>query len=101
MIEKDSYASNTQFELQQSSRGMEEIQGWLVNKLASLLQMDPSLIDVREHLAGYGMGSLQMVQLASDLEEWIGYELPATLAWDYPTIEELTVFLSSASAAVN
>ncbi len=43
-------------------------------------------------LAGFGIGSLQAVRLAAELEEWLGRKLAPTLVYDYPTIDALARF---------
>src|SRR5205807_2381692 len=44
------------------------------------------------------MDSVQAVSMAADLEDWLGRELPATLVYDYPTIEGLARHLSEETA---
>ena len=48
----------------------------------------------RRPLAGFGIGSLQAVRLAAELEEWLGRKLAPTLVYDYPTIDALAGFLA-------
>jgi acyl transferase domain-containing protein/thioesterase domain-containing protein/acyl carrier protein len=73
----------------------QEIQDWLVNQLAGELGIDPEEIDVREPFESYGLSSREAVTMAGDLEDWLDRRLPATLAWQYPTIETLASFLAS------
>lgn len=67
---------------------------WLVDYLARLADVHPADIEMREPLASYGLDSMAAARLVSDLEAWLERDLPATLAWDYPTIEELARFLA-------
>jgi acyl carrier protein len=71
-----------------------EIRAWLVVQLAELLGVSADEIDVRQPFRDYGLDSAEGVILAGDLEDWLGRELPATLAWDYPTIEALASHLA-------
>ena len=48
-------------------------------------------------LAAFGIGSLQAVRLAAELEEWLGRKLAPTLVYDYPTIDALAGFLAGES----
>src|SRR5439155_6815310 len=48
-------------------------------------------------IANYGLHSADMVGLVGDLERWLGRTLPATLAWEYPTVEALAEYLSRTS----
>lgn len=84
------------------------IQEWLIEKIGELLGVTRSEIDVAEPFSSYGMSSMAAVSMAGDLEDWLGFALPPTLAWDYPTVEALARHLageararaSSGSAAV-
>src|SRR5207249_2733002 len=42
----------------------------------------------------FGLGSLQAVGLAGDLQEWLGRPLSPTLVYEYPTIEALAQHLA-------
>ncbi|HKA55446.1 MAG TPA: acyl carrier protein [Candidatus Binatia bacterium] len=75
------------------------IETWLVGQIAELLAVDPQEIDVRQPFASYGLGSAEGVILAGDLEVWLGCSLPATIAWDYPTIESLAHYLAGEPGA--
>ena len=70
-------------------RSAREIQSWLIVRLAAMVKVSPDEIDPREPFVGYGLGSAQGLELAAELEDWIGFRLPSTLVWDYPTIETL------------
>lgn len=74
-----------------------EIQDWAALKLSEALGVTPAEIDVHESLDNYGMGSIQAVSFAGDLEEWLGRDLPATLLWDYPTLAALAAHLAEDS----
>ncbi len=71
----------------------EKIQEWLIAKIAQELNFDADEIDIQEPFARYGLNSMTAVSLSADLEDWLRIKLPATLAWDYPTIETLSQFL--------
>ena len=70
------------------------IQDWLIDRIAESLEIDPTEIDIREPLASYGLSSVASLSLTGDLEEWLELRLDPTLAWDYPTIEELAKHLA-------
>ncbi len=70
------------------------IAAWLAAKVAAPLGMRPAEVDLRRPLASFGIGSLQAVRLAADLEEWLGRKLTPTLAYDHPTIDALARFLA-------
>lgn len=75
----------------------EEIQAWLIQKIAGILEVDPVSIDPRQPFTSYGLGSVQAVSLTGDLETFVGRRLSPTLAWDYPTVELLAKFLADGS----
>lgn len=70
-----------------------EIQTWIVNYVAELLEVKPNKIDVTIPFDRYGLDSSAAVGLAGDLETWLEQELDPTLLYDYPTIESLTQYL--------
>lgn len=70
-----------------------EIQTWIVNYIAELLEVKPKKIDVTIPFDRYGLDSSAAVGLAGDLETWLERELDPTLLYDYPTIESLTQHL--------
>ncbi|HEX4603017.1 MAG TPA: acyl carrier protein [Candidatus Angelobacter sp.] len=73
----------------------EAIRTWLITNIASVVNMDPSTIDVRQTFDNYGLDSLQAVSLSGDLETWLNREISPTVVWDYPTVEQLAQHLSA------
>ncbi len=82
---------------EKKARTASEIQDWAAVKLSEALGVTPAEVDVHESLDNYGMGSIQAVSFAGDLEEWLGRDLPATLLWDYPTLAALAAHLAEDS----
>ncbi len=79
------------------SQSHSAITAWLAAKVAQPLGIRPDDVDIRTPLAGFGIGSLQAVRLAAELEEWLGRKLTPTLVYDYPTINALAGFLAGES----
>jgi acyl carrier protein len=73
------------------------IQAWLVAKLSEELEIDAGEIDVREPFTSYGMSSVLAVSLSGDLEDWLDRPLAPTLAFDFPSIETLSLYLAGLS----
>lgn len=71
-----------------------EVERWLVERIAEMVELEPSEIDVRIPFEHYGLDSRSVTSMAGELEESLGFELPATLLWDYPTIAEVAEFLA-------
>ncbi|HKM48551.1 MAG TPA: beta-ketoacyl synthase N-terminal-like domain-containing protein [Terriglobales bacterium] len=78
--------------------GAATIQAWLVSKLSALLEIEANEIDVAEPFASYGLGSTELVSLSGELSEWLGRDLPAELAYEFPTIEALARGLADSSS---
>lgn len=73
----------------------EAIQGWLIDKLAEVLEIEPSQIDISQDFEEYGLESAEAINLSGDLEEYLGSRLPPTLLWDYQNIEALAQYLAN------
>ncbi len=78
--------------------GAASIQAWLVSKLSELLEIGANEIDVGEPFASYGLGSTELVSLSGELAQWLGRDLPAELAYEFPTIEALARGLADSSS---
>ena len=74
-------------------RGREEIQRWLSDYLAALLDEPTEAVDIRLSFESHGLDSAAAVSLVADLEDWTGLELEPTIVYDYRTVPELTEFL--------
>lgn len=75
------------------------IERWLVARLAALQGRPVDEIDVAAPFSHYSLDSVDAIGLSGDLEDWLGVELPATLIWDYPSIELLSRHLAGRSRA--
>ncbi|MBE9065655.1 alpha/beta fold hydrolase [Leptolyngbya cf. ectocarpi LEGE 11479] len=73
------------------------IQAWLEAKLSTLLRMPPQAINPQMSLVQYGLDSLTLVTLASELEEWLGFQLPSQVVYEHPTMAALAHALAHAS----
>jgi len=66
----------------------------LITHVAELLNIAPRAIDIHDPFANYGLSSLDAVTLSGDLEELLGRRLSPTLAYDYPSILTLSLYLA-------
>lgn len=72
----------------------EEIEEWLVNYIAQLLEIEPDEIDITVPYERYGLDSAEGITLTGDLDEWLEESLDPSLLYDYPTIEALVKYLT-------
>ncbi|WP_051023289.1 type I polyketide synthase [Nocardia pneumoniae] len=78
------------------SRSMEEVRDWLIARTAALSGLEPAAIDGREPFTRYGLDSLTLTTLASELSELGGQPVSPTLLWAYPTPVALAAWLTGA-----
>lgn len=69
------------------------VQTWLKTHLAEQLSLEVDSIEITEQLTRYGLDSIDAVTLVGDLEDSLDLELPSTLFWDHPTIEQASKYL--------
>lgn len=75
-------------------RSADDIQAWLIDKLAELLDLAPQDIDPQDTFDLLGLASRDVVSLSGDLEDWLGQRISPTVAYEYPTIAALARFLA-------
>lgn len=80
-----------------SKRSEKEVQEWMVAKLSNLLNMKPSEISVTAAITRYGVDSVRLVEVAADLEKWLGRKIDDEVLQDHPDIQSLAKHLAAAS----
>ena len=73
-----------------------EVEAWLVQRIASRMRLPREQIDVNSPFLEFGMGSLDAVEIAADLEHWLSRPLSPTAIYNYPTISALACWLAGA-----
>ena len=71
------------------------VQEWLVTHIAAVAQINSEDVDIDRPFAEFGMDSMQLFQLSGDLQKFLGREVSEIVAWDYPTIAQLSKHLTS------
>ena len=70
------------------------IERWLIDRIAALTAQPHDDIDVSLPFSYHALDSVATVTLTAELEDWLEMKLPATLIWDYPSIEALSEHLT-------
>lgn len=79
---------------------LSEIQQWIQNYIADVLDIDSKDIDLEKDLADYGMPSIKTVRMAGDLEELLsGVEIDSSLMFEYDSLNALSKQLQTMAMA--
>lgn len=70
---------------------------WMTDRLAAELGVRSDEVDVTVPFAALGVDSILGVSLAGELADELSIEVPATMFWDYPTIDQLAEYLAELS----
>lgn len=75
------------------------IQTYLVNKIveyhkANSMFIDTEKIDIQKPFSNYGLDSVALIELSSQLETWLGCEFSPTMLHEYPNIHSLAEHLN-------
>ncbi|MFI1186283.1 acyl carrier protein [Streptomyces californicus] len=76
----------------------DEVQKWLVQKIADRLGADPSGIEPGQYFDELDLDSTEALVIAGEMESWLGFELGTTALWYHPTIEALSAHIAEESA---
>jgi acyl carrier protein len=72
--------------VQVEKRSAGDIVNWLVAEIAKVSNLPTEQVQVDQPIASYLFDSRDALNLAADLETWLGVEMSASLLWDHPTI---------------
>src|SRR5438132_11720481 len=75
-------------------RSADDIERWLVDRLQARLGEGGEEVDSHMPFSYYGLDSIDAVELAAELEEWLGRPVSATLTFDYPTARAIAAYLA-------
>lgn len=79
-------------------KSADEIEGWLLRRLQARLGERTEEVDSHMPFSYYGLDSIDAVELAAELEEWLGAPVSATLTFDYPTVSAVAQYLAATPA---
>src|SRR5438045_1673971 len=73
----------------------ESVRRHLIEQIAQRARITPEEVDVDRPLEEFGLASRDAVAIAGELEEMVGRSLPATLVWEFPTINRISVAIAT------
>ncbi len=73
--------------------GAAEIKKWMVDVIASRLDIPAGDIPTDQPLTRLGIDSTEAVVISGELQEWLSRRIPPTVVWDHPTIDSLAEHL--------
>ena len=76
------------------SRTADEIEGWLIERVAVLTGVPADEVDPAAPLARHGLDSVAAITVVADVEKWLGYRFRENPLERYPTIAALARFLA-------
>ena len=71
----------------------ERIEIWLMDWLEKRASVSRDQIHPDKPFAEYGLDSLTAVEMSQDIEDWLGVQVTATVAWNYPTSASMAHYL--------
>ncbi len=72
---------------------LDDLRQTLVNLLSRELRVPETQVHTTRPLTEYGLDSIAALTIAGELEDRFAIELPATLLWDHPTIDQIAQHL--------
>ncbi len=70
------------------------IQNWLVEKIAVVKNLTLKQIGLEESFSSFGLDSVKIIRIASELSDWLNRDVSPTLIYDYVTIKKLSQHLA-------
>ncbi|MFP3968189.1 SDR family NAD(P)-dependent oxidoreductase [Actinomadura fulvescens] len=77
----------------------DSIRRYLIDQIARRSRIPADEVDPDRPLEEFGLASRDAVAIAGELEQMLGRALPATLVWEHPTINRLSVALTGGGPA--
>ncbi len=71
------------------------LQAWMSDWIARKAGLDPAEMHPDKQFTDYGLDSLMAVTLSGELETLLGRTLSPSIAWEYPSIGELSAYLAA------
>ncbi|MEP0873804.1 acyl carrier protein [Trichocoleus desertorum AS-A10] len=84
----------------QTSPTAEVIQGWIIDYVAQVLEIEPNQVNTQAAFDQYGLDSATAISLICHIEALSGRELSPTLLYDLPSIKVLSQRLAANFSSV-
>jgi acyl transferase domain-containing protein/NADP-dependent 3-hydroxy acid dehydrogenase YdfG/acyl carrier protein len=85
--------------VEHDGRRTDEVRGWLRAELALAAGVAEDAYDPAERFRNYGIDSVAATSIIDRLARRLGKDLPATLAWEHPTLDALVDHLGGSAGA--
>ena len=79
-----------------TSRTHVEIRNWMVSYIGHLLGLEQGKVDTTLFFNKIGLDSMMVIVMTEELGQWLGHDVAPTIAYDYPTIDRFSAYLSEA-----
>jgi acyl carrier protein len=66
----------------------------MVGRIAEMVRVPPETVSPDAVFSDLGLSSVQAVELTAELEDRTGREIPPTLVFEYPTIDEAAAYIA-------
>ncbi|WP_306323699.1 MULTISPECIES: acyl carrier protein [unclassified Streptomyces] len=67
---------------------------FMTTRVAELLKVAPDEVSQDAVFRDLGLSSVQVVELAAELEDFSGRQIPATMVYEYPTIADAAAYVA-------
>jgi acyl carrier protein len=67
---------------------------WLCEAIAVRLDREPDEVDVDAPFGEFGLDSVSVMDILSDLEDRVGRRLDSSVLYDYPSVTSLAEFVA-------
>ncbi|MFF4602508.1 acyltransferase domain-containing protein [Streptomyces sp. NPDC001339] len=84
---------------ERGARDLRALTDFLLSRVVDLLDVSQDAVDRRAPLHQYGLDSVKSSALAASLSEFLGWKVPVTWMWQYPTVDELSRALAEGPRA--
>ena len=69
------------------------VETWMTSWLVARAGVEPGDVDLEKPFADYGLDSMTAVEMSGEIEDWSGIQLTPIVAWNYPTVAQLSAYI--------